>query len=200
MHSAPSGTFGNLRGQTEIENEIAQLHQQHSAGLLRYAGMIADTQETACDAVQEVFLRYFVERSHGREISNPRAWFHQVLRNYLSDRMNAAATRLEILADNLERHADEFSDPETQLKRSQMADELAAVMSSRELECLELRTAGLSYAEIGIALELRIGTVGALLNRAYEKIRKRSEGDWSLGRDLVCAMFQRAKETGCTSN
>jgi len=44
-----------------------------------------------------------------------------------------------------------------------------------ELECLRLRTEGLSYEEVGFAMEVRTGTVGALLARAPQKIRKRAE-------------------------
>ena len=58
----------------ELESEVAAAYQQHAAGLLRYAGSLASNHEEARDAVQETFLRFFVERNYGRAIANPRAW------------------------------------------------------------------------------------------------------------------------------
>jgi RNA polymerase sigma-70 factor (ECF subfamily) len=167
----------------QLEGEVVCLHEQFADNLLRYASSIADSDDLANDAVQETFLRYFIQRQYGREISNPRAWLYQVLRNYLRDRAAAASTKREVPGENLDRLAADGNDPETLVERSQTAREIAACLSDRELECLQLRTEGLSYEEIGIAMEVRIGTVGAMLNRAHEKIRRRAfvDGDPELG-------------------
>ncbi len=171
-----------------IEDEVVELHTHYAASLLHYAGSIADTEETAHDAVQEAFLRYFVERRYGRAILNPRAWLFQVLRNYLSDRMNSASARREVRVENMDVHPDRGNDPEVLARQSQMARNIEANLSDRELDCLQLRTEGLSYGEIGDALELRIGTVGALLTRAYNKIRQRACDDSSLKQELAAAV------------
>jgi RNA polymerase sigma factor (sigma-70 family) len=73
--------------------------------------------------------------------------------------------------------------PEALIEQSQTAREIAESLSERELECLQLRTEGLSYEEIGEAMDVRIGTVGAMLSRAHEKIRRHAGegGDAELG-------------------
>jgi RNA polymerase sigma-70 factor (ECF subfamily) len=177
----------------EIESEVVQAHEFHAAGLLRYALSIAD-HDAAHDAVQEAFLRYFVERRYGREIGNPRAWLYQVLRNYLHDRMTAAWTQREVPGENMERVADHGHDPEALVGQSQMAREIAACLSDRELECLQLRTEGLSYEEIGSAMDLRTGTVGALLSRAHEKIRRRASVDGETELRLAGAVYSLVHE------
>ncbi|MBZ5580075.1 MAG: LuxR C-terminal-related transcriptional regulator, partial [Acidobacteriia bacterium] len=63
--------------------------------------------------------------------------------------------------------------------RSEMARDLAALLTEREFACLRLRAEGLDYAEIASALGIRSGTVGALLARAQKKIRHSAEYDES---------------------
>ena len=70
-----------------IEDEISQLHERLAVELHRYALSIARVHQIACDAVQGVFLRYFVERRYGREIGDPRVWLYQAIRNELSERI-----------------------------------------------------------------------------------------------------------------
>jgi RNA polymerase sigma-70 factor (ECF subfamily) len=160
-----------------METEIDLLHQQHSAELMRCAYGISNCEAAAADAVQEAFLRYFIERSYGREIRNPRAWLYQVLRNYLSDRSESGAAKREVNVEHLDRIAAPSYDPEKLVQNTQTAREISASLSRRELECLRLRTEGLSYGEIGAAMEVREGTVSALLARAHDKLRKRAEAD-----------------------
>jgi len=181
---------GTGLAQQHIEHEVVSLYEQHALVLFRYASSIADGDESARDAVQEAFLRYFVERRYGREIGNPRAWLYQVLRNYLCDRLTAPSAQREISAVNVDQVPDERSDPEALAAKAQMARVIAASLSERELECLQLRTAGLSYEEIGSAMAVRIGTVGALLARAHDKIRRRAESEGGRDLSLAGAVYQ----------
>jgi RNA polymerase sigma-70 factor (ECF subfamily) len=159
----------------ELEREVSRIYHEHSAGLLRYAEAIARDGDDARDAVQECFLRYCLERRFGRTVENPRAWLFQVLRNFLLTRR--AASKGELASDRLEHIADERGDPEAMASRTQRARAIREQLSRRELECLRLRAEGLSYTQIGAALAIRCGTVGALLSRAAEKLR------WPPGRE-----------------
>ena len=154
----------------ELEAEIVQLYSDHAANLKRHAAGIVRCDDLAGDAVQETFMRYFAERSYGRAIDHPRAWLYQVLRHYLFDRM-AGNPAAEPRGDSLEGIADPGSDPEARVRHSEMAGVIAASLSIRERECLGLRSEGFSYLEIAGIMGLKIGTVGALLVRAHNKIR-----------------------------
>ena len=156
----------------EPEREVADLYEEHSARLLSYAGSLTRDRDTARDAVQEVFLRYFVERRYGNCIENPRAWLYRVLHNYLLDRISTAAMKCEISAEDTDGVPDAGGDPEAMVQRNQAAREIASRLTSRELECLSLRAEGFSYEEIAAILGIRPGTVGALLPRVYSKLRK----------------------------
>jgi DNA-binding CsgD family transcriptional regulator len=82
----------------------------------------------------------------------------------------------------LESVADEQQNPEVLLRTRQRASEIRRKLTSRELECLRLRAEGLSYAEIADELDIRLGTVGAMLARVNEKLR------WPPGREGVIGM------------
>lgn len=163
---------GNNPAAIDAQQATIAVYEEYGAALLRCASQLASPDE-ARDAVQEVFLRYFVERRFGRNIENPRAWLYHVLRNYLLDQIKAAPNRREVQAANVEALVQETNaNPENLLERSQMAKEIAKVLSGREFTCLTLRGEGLSYSEIAQVMDVRIGTVGATLSRAQEKLRR----------------------------
>jgi len=145
----------------------------HAAELVQYATSVARSADVARDAVQEVFLRYFIERRCGRAIERPRAWLFQVLRNHLSHlRSNAAG---EPLPDTIESVLDQNQDPERNIAGSELARQVALTLTPRELDCLRLRAQGFGYQEIAALLGIRSGTVGALLSRASRKLRPAGE-------------------------
>lgn len=162
---------------SELDVEVALLHQQCAAELLTYALSFARAHDAASDAVQEVFLRYFIERSYGRVIEHPRAWLYRVLRNYALDRLDKAAIKREVAEENAADVPDGNCGPEEKLRQSQMAKQMLALLSPREVECLKLRADGLSYDEMGEVLGIRAGTVSSLLTRVHNKLRAESQRD-----------------------
>lgn len=151
---------------------MSSLYTLHAAGLLRYAvSIIADTG-AAQDALQEIFMRYFVARSEGQQFLDPRAWLFRVLRNHLLDTLKSSSVKNEIAIDKIDEPHDGWNDPERRYHRTEMARDLARVLAPRELECVRLRAEGLSYDEIAHVLDLRQGTIGATLARAHKKVRR----------------------------
>lgn len=155
-----------------LEQEVAGLHQQYGAGLLRFATALAGCPDAARDAVQELFLRYFIERRYGREIQCPRAWLYEVLRNYLLDRLKAFPVNRQVDPACLETMPAPRGNPEEALASSEAARRIAAALSARELACLRLRASGLSYNEVAATMDIQPGTVGAMLARIQRKLKK----------------------------
>jgi len=187
--SGSSPRTEGIRGH-ELHAEVSDLYQRHSACLLKYAASMARNEEEAHDAVQEAYLRYFIQRRYGRQFDNPRAWLYQVLHNYLLDRLKAVAGRLEVASSDLEGIADQNQNPEKLLQCRELAGEIAAALTGRELHCLRLRAGGLCYEEIADAMDVRLGTVGALLTRVHQKLRP-SRKQWiAMGlADAVCSFL-----------
>ena len=154
-----------------LKEEIADLFARESAGMLRYACPLAGDPDMARDAVQEAFFRFFIVRSSGQSIVSPKAWLFRVVRNYLFDYRRAAsriAAGMESLRD--------VPDPSPSPGGEDIVDLVQGLpqigLSPREVECVRLRMEDLRYDEIAGVLGLQPGTVGALLNRAHDKIRK----------------------------
>lgn len=164
-----------MAGPHAVEDEVAAAYEAHADGLYRYAASLTHDAEDAKDALQEVFLRYFLERNCGGCIDSPRAWLYRVLRNYLFDRLEQAARRHEVRGSDWDQFAAKGDDPEIRCHRAQAAAQIRAVLTDRELNCLLLRAEGLSYLEIADVLNLRTGTVGVYLARAQRKLRGASD-------------------------
>jgi len=156
----------------ELEQELAALYSAYAAGLLRYAFTLVNDTGVAQDSIQEIFLRYFVARSEGRQFADPKAWLFRVLRNYLLDALKSFCVKNEVAIEGIENSPDIGNDPEQRYHRTEMAREITKLLAPRELECVLLRSEGLSYDEIAEVMDLRQGTVGATLARAHQKMRR----------------------------
>jgi len=156
----------------DMELEMAALYSSQAPGLLRYAFTLNKDVCGAQDALQEIFLRYFVARTEGRQFDDPKAWLFRVLRNYLLDTLKSSSVKNEVAIDGIQDPPDGGDDPERHYHRTEMARDLTRLLAPRELECVRLRAEGLKYGEIADVLDLRQGTVGATLARAHRKIRR----------------------------
>jgi RNA polymerase sigma-70 factor, ECF subfamily len=156
----------------EMEQEMSALYTLHAPGLLRYAFSLTNDTGNAQDALQEIFLRYFVARSEGQRFLDPKAWLFRVLRNHLLDTLKSFSVKNEVAIDKIEEPHDGSNDPESSYRGAEIARNLAKALAPRELECVRLRAEGLSYEEIAQVLDLRQGTVGATLARAHKKARR----------------------------
>ena len=110
--------------ETDFESEILRLYDLYSSSLLGYATTLIQDEETARDAVQEVFLRCSLMLNTGRTISSPKAWLFRVLRNYLLDLMKASHTRNEIGMDLVPEVLDDSWNPERQVLSAEMSRRL----------------------------------------------------------------------------
>lgn len=155
-----------------MEQEMSALYTLHAPGLLRYACSMINDVGAGQDALQEIFLRYFVARSEGQQFIDAKAWLYRVLRNHLLDTLKSSSVKNEIAIDKIEDPLDGSNNPEHHYHRTELARDLAMALAPRELECVRLRAEGLSYDEIAEVLDLRQGTVGATLARAHKKVRK----------------------------
>jgi RNA polymerase sigma-70 factor (ECF subfamily) len=173
---------------TGIEREVEMLYDSHAEAVLSYAQSIVLREDAARDAVQECFLRYFVERSCGRTILQPRAWLFRVAHNYLVERMKSAAARHETTSGRMPQVADTGHHAEQMLCRVELAAEVAGMLSPRELECLRFRLEGFSYEEIAANLEIRPGTVSALLARVHAKLRASVQGNRGVFAETIEAL------------
>lgn len=154
-------------------NELAELIQQYSKPLIRYAtGILKDT-EAAKDIVQDCFLK--VLPFPLSEIKIP-GWFYREVRNRSID-LWRHRRKIEGLSPETEEnlrseHPDPLEGLETQEGVAAMVKRLKA-LPARDQEVLRLKYAeGLSYEQIGVALGLTATNVGYILCQAVKSLRQ----------------------------
>jgi RNA polymerase sigma-70 factor, ECF subfamily len=165
--------LAGARPSAEIEQEVLAAYDQFAANLFRYALALGRDAGLAQDAVQEAFLRYFLALLKGEVIYQSKSWVFRVARNYVLDRLKEYAYRncVSLDAKEIENLPDPRQAREDHVWEEQFNQALGS-LSPRERECLRLRAEGLKNKEIAEVLNLRLGTIGTLLARGLNKIRR----------------------------
>ena len=156
-----------------LEAEFDQLYEEYASSLVRYAISYCGDPDSARDAVQDCFLRYFEMRRAGSNVEHPKAWLVRVLRNQLIDRRRreqlekeiSAGTARELRAMSASPHSSFGDDAGV----ARLWKRIEALVSPKEMACLQMRAAGFSYAEIAEELGVQSGTVSVFLTRSREK-------------------------------
>jgi RNA polymerase sigma-70 factor, ECF subfamily len=156
----------------QIEREIVDLFDQNASALRRYARSLLKEGDSAQDAIQEIFLRYFKTRSTGSAVKNPRAWLFHVLRNYMLDQIRESRSKHPVDLDVLGNTADIKQNFETTYAQNEAFQQAVSVLTHHERECVQLHLEGFGNAEIAQILQIRARSVGALLTRSLHKIRR----------------------------
>jgi RNA polymerase sigma factor (sigma-70 family) len=153
--------------------ELNRLYEEYASSLVRYAISYCGDPDLARDAVQDCFLRYFEMRRAGSNVEQPKAWLVRVLRNHLIDRRRreqleketSAGAARELRALQASLNSDFGGDEGV----ARLWQRIEALVSPKELACLQMRAAGFSYTEIAEALGVHPGTVSVFLTRSREK-------------------------------
>lgn len=149
----------------DIEATFLALYDRESAFVLRYARMAvgdADAEDICADTFCAAWLAWPKFRGDGPAA---RAWVMRIARNRVIDRARASRRRpLEVLPDDAPaREADV-------VERLQLRAALTH-LSRSDRELLELRSAGLSHAEIGAVQGRGETAVKVAWHRALQRLR-----------------------------
>ncbi len=143
----------------------------------RYLLGAAGSPRDAEDLTQETFIRLFQEVRRGNQIGNVRSWLFRVAHNLSVDLHRKLNRAEELEQASLDEVAEYRRDPspgaEQRLLERERAEGMLARLSPQERRCMELRTEGLCYREIGDVLGIKVPTVQTVLGRA---VRKLSDG------------------------
>jgi RNA polymerase sigma factor (sigma-70 family) len=151
------------------------LFRAQYARVVGIAHRVLADQAEAEDVAQDVFVSFY--RSHPAEASYAPAWLHAAAAHAALNALRGRdrRTRREA-AQAVPRDARATDDdPADAVVASETRDEVRAVLArlpERSAAMLALRYAGLSYAEIAAALDVRASSVGTLLRRAEDAFRR----------------------------
>lgn len=151
------------------------LFRAEYARVVGIAQRVLADQAEAEDVAQDVFISFY--RGHPADAAYARAWLHAAAahaalnalrgRDRRSRREAAQAVPLDAIGPS--------NDPAETVAVAETRDEVRAVLArlpERSAAMLALRYAGLSYAEIAAALDVRASSVGTLLRRAEDAFRR----------------------------
>jgi RNA polymerase sigma factor (sigma-70 family) len=155
-----------------VRQAVLEAYKRHAGGLSARAVVLTRNRSLTQDVVQETFLRFFLSKMHGEKIADERAWLQRVMLQLIRDWKRAANAQAVVSLEDAENTPTKTS--EDQDNKIPWFPRAARGLAPRELECLKLRAQGFDYREIAVAMRIRIGTVGVLLNRAAQKIRLRA--------------------------
>jgi len=152
----------------DAEAEVVARFEQHGTALYRFCHGMLGSRADAQDAVQETFLKLLEHLRRGGDHANVRAWLFAVAANACRDRLRRRRRWLPWRAELDVRSVEPADDTRD------IASARAALrrLSARDRMLLTLRAQGLSYREIGVAAGIRETSVGRLLARAVDRIKR----------------------------
>lgn len=174
---APSVTMparGAERTPAALAPAFESLFRAEYGRVVGIAHRVLADQAEAEDVAQDVFLSFY--RAHPADAPFAPAWLHAAAAHAALNALRARGrrTRREA-AEALPLNAAAPDDPATTVTKAETQDEVRAILArlpERSAALLALRYAGLSYAEIAAALDVRASSVGTLLRRAEDAFRR----------------------------
>lgn len=163
----------------EAERRLHGLFEKHYGELLGFALRYVDSEDTAADVVQEVFVRVWSRRSDRRLVDVSRAYLFRAVRNEALNRQTADERRRERWSFSTgERRP---PTPEDELQDRELAREVERAIADLPPRCREIfllvRDDGLTYREAAEVLDLSESTVATQMGRALQRLRHRL-ADW----------------------
>ncbi|MBB3114204.1 RNA polymerase sigma factor (sigma-70 family) [Paenibacillus phyllosphaerae] len=162
----------------QIPELFQRLFREHYPEVARKLYALTGDYAAAEDLAQEVFLRLY--QNHPDRLETVGAWLHRVLTRIAYDYLRQRSSGKTTLEKEMARVAawSEGAAPsgETEVIREWEKDVVRRVLqklSDRDRTALLLREEGYSYEEIALRLEVNPKTVGTLLARAEERLKKK---------------------------
>lgn len=149
-----------------LEAEVVALCREHIAPLSRYAAGLTQNDPLIQEAFREAFLQYFIIKTSGRTIENPRAWLAHTIKNRILENNRESAAEPAAAPIRTPQPASGTANPPLAFQHA------LASLSMRERECLRLHIEGYVYQEIAQIMRMKKGAVGALLCDVLKRFRK----------------------------
>jgi RNA polymerase sigma factor (sigma-70 family) len=156
------------------EGEFRAVFLQHYSRIVAILARMLGDRQTAEDLANDAFWRLY-RQPELQANCNVGGWLYRTATNLGIDALRVANRRrkYEVEAAQIA-EASTATDPLHDLLRQEKCRRVRAVLGSikpSRAQILVLRTAGFSYKELAEALDVKLGGVGNILNRAEEEFR-----------------------------
>ena len=157
-----------------VPDPFERLFMQEYPKVVAIAYRVLADRPAAEDVAQEVFLKFHRSLSPNSERAS--GWLHAAAvhsaLNVIRGERRRAQRESVHARDTAE---DSITNPELVVEDAERRREIRQAVTrlpERSAAVLLLRHSGLSYAEVAIALGIKVGNVGTVLRRAEEALRK----------------------------
>lgn len=150
-----------------------QLIVPYIPNLRRYARALVGDREGADDLVQDTLERA-VRKFHLWRPGDLRAWLFSIMHNVFVNQLKARKVAYEVEID------DSIAAPMSSVTSTDLMDldrALSQISPDQREVVLLIALEDMTYAEVGRALGIPIGTVMSRLSRGREKLRRLMEGE-----------------------
>jgi len=152
---------------------FAELMNRYQAKLLRYAGYLLGDDHKSQDAVQNAFIKAYINLNGFNVHRKFSSWIYRIVHN---EAMNMMIKNNKQVVFDDETEIDSGVDIEEDLIKRELAEHAQSCL--KELPSIYAEPLGLfyleekNYEEIGDILRLPIGTVGTRISRAKKIMKK----------------------------
>jgi RNA polymerase sigma-70 factor (ECF subfamily) len=166
------------------EDKVKQYYEQMREPVSRYvAATFGDERGLADEITQDAFLQLFRYLNSGHVIQNVRGWIFRVAHNLAVNRIRAQKFILPMTDEDWEHMQSSLEavelNPEQTLQQKEVLQRLRRAIGQltlAERECLNLRTKGFRYREIGEILDLSTRSVANTIHRVIDKLQRELNG------------------------
>lgn len=167
-----------------VEEKVKQHFEQMREPLARYlTSTFGGERSQAEEITQDAFLQLYTYMARGHAIENVRAWTYRVAHNMAVKTLKKQQFLSPLNDEEWEtlQHSLVAKDPnpEQNLLQKEKLDRLRKAIGRLTLverECLNLRTRGFRYREIGEIVDATPRVVASTLYRVIEKLAKETNG------------------------
>ncbi|HBG41705.1 MAG TPA: sigma-70 family RNA polymerase sigma factor [Porphyromonadaceae bacterium] len=165
-------------------SNIASTYNEYLDSLYSYAIHLGFDEETAMDAIHDVFYKLCTKHASLDEISNIKFYLFRSLRNRLIDlqRTNKEYTGILSLEENLDENVsfrlevsveDELIDREDAEEVRQKVEKVLSILTNREREIMYLRyVQEYRYEEISEIMHISVAASRNLMSKSLFKLKK----------------------------
>lgn len=152
------------------------LYNNYKEQVYHTANRVLQSQEMAMDALQEIFIKIWMNREQLPELENFPAWLNRVTRNHLYDKLRTQASNISSLNFIQEEGWESYADAtytEAEFKELLLLVEQAQQqLSPQQQKVFNLsRLQGLKHKEIASEMGLSVETVKKYIMDALQKMR-----------------------------
>jgi len=176
--AAETGTLERQEARPANQHkEVIRLYDDLRPSLYAYLSTLGLVASEAEEVIQEGFFRLVRDLSTGNEVRNLRGWLFRVAHNLAMDVYRSMDRDGVVDADDqsplVKEQVDPEPDPEeaySQKEKRRRVNSAVQNLTCQQRDCLLLRSEGMSYCDIGMALGISTQRAAFLVQRSLARL------------------------------